>query len=204
MVAEGADKEPESVPYEPPNMSEDDSSSTSSEKSRSESPTLNNRAAVASNGHSDVDEGTDSVPPSSPPPANPPLTDLLMPLDQPVPPIWITKEEDYLAFNPTMISHMSSDFFVDPDFTMGTGTFRLFWISGSTTRKGALNIMSTAGSGTHINLPEVFRLDVKAFRLEPLSPPGILTVDGEKIPYGPIQAQVHPRLARLMSRKRKS
>jgi len=42
---------------------------------------------------------------------------------------------------------------------------------------------------------------VLAFRLEPdpSFPPGLLTVDGECIDYGPIQAQVLPSMARVMS-----
>jgi len=42
---------------------------------------------------------------------------------------------------------------------------------------------------------------VLAFRLEPdvSLPPGLLTVDGEQVDYGPIQAQVLPSMARVMS-----
>jgi len=45
---------------------------------------------------------------------------------------------------------------------------------------------------------------VLAFRLEPdpSLPPGLLTVDGERVDYGPIQAQVLPSMARVMSIRR--
>lgn len=45
---------------------------------------------------------------------------------------------------------------------------------------------------------------VLAFRLEPDAslPPGLLTVDGECVDYGPIQAQVLPSMARVMSIRR--
>jgi hypothetical protein len=44
-----------------------------------------------------------------------------------------------------------------------------------------------------------------AFRLEPdpNSPPGIMTVDGESIDYGALQAQVLPSMARVMSIRRR-
>jgi len=47
---------------------------------------------------------------------------------------------------------------------------------------------------------------VLAFRLEPdpSLPPGLLTVDGECVDYGPIQAQVLPSAARVMSIQRNS
>ena len=47
-------------------------------------------------------------------------------------------------------------------------------------------------------------VSVLAFRLEPDAslPPGLLTVDGECVDYGPIQAQVLPSMARVMSIRR--
>jgi len=44
-------------------------------------------------------------------------------------------------------------------------------------------------------------IPVLAFRLEPDAafPPGLLTVDGECVDYGAIQAQVLPSMARVMS-----
>lgn len=48
--------------------------------------------------------------------------------------------------------------------------------------------------------------EVLAFRLEtdPDQSPGIMTVDGESIDYGSLQAQVLPSMARVMSIKREN
>ncbi|MBN3319605.1 SPHK2 kinase, partial [Atractosteus spatula] len=54
--------------------------------------------------------------------------------------------------------------------------------------------------GAHLGIasPHVCHTPARAFRLLPLSPRGTLTVDGELVPYGPLQAQIHPSMARLM------
>jgi len=48
---------------------------------------------------------------------------------------------------------------------------------------------------------DTMMIPVLAFRLEPdpSFPPGLLTVDGECVDYGAIQAQVLPSMARVMS-----
>ncbi|KAK9973156.1 hypothetical protein ABG768_023900 [Culter alburnus] len=47
--------------------------------------------------------------------------------------------------------------------------------------------------------PHAVYVKVEALRLEPHSPKGIITVDGELVDYGPVQAQIHARLARLIA-----
>ena len=100
---------------------------------------------------------------------------------------------------------MSSDFYGDPGLPIGSGNLRLLWVDGNDiTRKGVLDVMTRSGGGTHTELENVCRIDVKAFRVEPLTETGIMTVDGEVTEYGTMQAQVHPRLGRVMSRRRKT
>ncbi|XP_015267548.1 PREDICTED: sphingosine kinase 2 [Gekko japonicus] len=45
----------------------------------------------------------------------------------------------------------------------------------------------------------LIRVPVRAFRLEPLTRKGILTVDGERVEYGPIQGEVHHSVANLIT-----
>ena len=205
VVAKGTDKEPERVAYErevsPGDDADDTSSSSSAEKKAgSESPMNGHATASASEVPESTDAGSEIPPTSSAPP-----TDLLVPFDQPLPPdVWTSREENYLSWNAYMITHLTSDHFCDRDFSMGTGLLRLIWVDGCITRKGAFDMFAKAEKGRHTELDEVCRIDVKAFRLEPLTHPGILTVDGERVSYGSIQAQVHPKLARVMSRKRRT
>lgn len=54
--------------------------------------------------------------------------------------------------------------------------------------------------GTHLNSPHVKMLPVLAFRLEPETDGSYITVDGEVVEYGPIQAEIMPGLGRIISR----
>jgi len=60
--------------------------------------------------------------------------------------------------------------------------------------------------GKHTDDSGCINLTTKAFRLEPSLPcehshGGILAVDGESIPYGPVQLMVHKGLARIFAAK---
>lgn len=48
-------------------------------------------------------------------------------------------------------------------------------------------------------VPQAEMIPVTAFRLEPETSGGHMTVDGEVVDYGPIQAELMPSLANVMS-----
>jgi len=134
-----------------------------------------------------------------------PPTDLLVPLSEKVPETWLTIEQNFLGICPLMISHIGRTSIGDPNFHMGSGKMRLLWIDGSISRFGSLKVFTDSETGKHIDRPEVKLVDALTFRIEPLEADekGIMTVDGERVKeYGPIQAQVHPHLARIMTRRR--
>lgn len=182
--------------------SQETASKSSSESSGESSPPLRQHPQSDQQAQTSGAESTASG--QSPSAVNLPPTDLLVPLDKPLPDTWTTKEDDYLSVTPLMVPYMSSDFFGDRELAIGTGNIHLMWVDGNITRRRVLSMVTSAETGKHTELDEVYRIDVKAFRLEPLSPPGIMTVDGETVHYGTMQAQVHPQLARVMSRRRKS
>ena len=53
--------------------------------------------------------------------------------------------------------------------------------------------------GTHMANPNLEVLYATAYRLEPLTDDGIMSLDGEVVPYGPIQAAVVPGYARVLA-----
>lgn len=212
LVSEGIDKEPRKISFDqeiPIEVTEDLSSVPPG--SKEEEGVDNGSESSSLNGHAQADDSSSTGSGSSangksvpvPVVVAPPSTDLLVPLKDPVPDSWITKEQDYLGVSSLMIPMLTSDFYADPDIQIGSGKISLSWIDGSMTRKGALSMLTSADTGRHMKMEEVYKIEVKAFRLEPLSPPGMLTIDGEAVVYGAMQAQIHPGLARVMSRRRR-
>ena len=68
------------------------------------------------------------------------------------------------------------------------------------TRLQLSNILNEFESGKHLSAPGVETLPVTAFKLEPITPGGHLTLDGELIEYGPIEAEVLQGCTRLMTK----
>ena len=131
-----------------------------------------------------------------------PKADFLSPLSAPIPENWKTFEREFLAVTFLMIPHMAHNFFGDPRFSIGSGKIRIVICDGQITRVGMFGLLTKADTGEHLEIEGVHRIDTRAFRLEPVTSPGILTIDGEPVHYGPIQCQIQPSLARVMCRKR--
>ena len=131
-----------------------------------------------------------------------PKADLLVPLSEPVPSSWVVEEGEFMCITMLMIPHMAHKVFGDPMFNIGTGKFRIVIVEGHVSRLGLLNITTKTESGAHVDVDGVVRREAIAFRLEPYTAPGMMTVDGEAVHYGPMQCQIHPALARVMCRKR--
>ena len=126
-------------------------------------------------------------------------------LSEPVPSNWETLETEFIGIVPTMVPCMAHGFYGDPSLPIGSGNIRILVLENALTRMGLFGMLTGAESGKHIGMDGLQVIDVKAYRLEPLTAPGMLTLDGEQIFYGPHQVQVHPGLARIMCRiKQKS
>ena len=128
-------------------------------------------------------------------------TPLLSPLSEPVPSDWVTIEEDFLVFCASYQSHLGDDFCAHPESTFNDGLIYLGFVRNAPTgvRMKLLSMMIKKDDGSHIHIPEFEIVKVKAFRLEPLNSEGTICVDGEKVDYGPIQAQILPGISRVMA-----
>ena len=100
------------------------------------------------------------------------------------------------------VSHMASNCFLAPNSKLDDGIIWLLYLTGNLSRCQVVQFLIALDSGKHINLPYVSLLPVQAFRLEPLNAAsrGVMTVDGELIESGPLQAHVLPSVANIMSR----
>ncbi|KAK5865887.1 hypothetical protein PBY51_020122 [Eleginops maclovinus] len=134
-------------------------------------------------------------------PTGPPDS-LLLPLDQPLPGDWVVvKEEDFVLVLAMHQSNLAEDLLAAPDSTPDDGFIHLFYVTGGISRAALLKLFLAMEKGTHLasNCQHMVHAKVRAFRLEPSSPKGVITVDGEVVEYGPLQAEVHRGLARLIT-----
>lgn len=131
------------------------------------------------------------------------LVDSLLPgLDQPVPESWtVVKEEDFVLVLAIYQSHLAEDLWTAPGAMADDGVIHLFYVTAGISRPALLRLFLAMEKGAHLacGCPHLVYEKVRALRLEPISPEGMITVDGEMVEHGPVEAQIHPGLARLIS-----
>ncbi len=130
-------------------------------------------------------------------PLNLPKDDLLPPLDQPLPTRdWVTIEGDFVLVLALYQTHLGADLHAAPQARFDDGLIHLTFVRAGISRATLLRLFFAMERGTHhsVSSPYVSHVSCRAFRLQPLSARGTLTVDGELVPYGPLQAQVRKRV----------
>ncbi|KAH8261999.1 hypothetical protein KR038_000112 [Drosophila bunnanda] len=124
-------------------------------------------------------------------------------LDEPLPEDqgWQVEEGEFVMMHAVYQTHLGIDCHFAPKAQMNDGTIFLILIRGGISRPHLLSFLYNMSSGTHLpeeNNEYVKVLKVRAFRLEPHDNQGIITVDGERVEFGPLQAEVLPGIARVM------
>ncbi|KAG9279248.1 sphingosine kinase 1-like [Astyanax mexicanus] len=131
-----------------------------------------------------------------------PVDDLMTPLGEPVPTDWtVVEERDFVLVLAMCHSHLAEDLMVAPDARPDDGHIHLFYVTAGVSRPALLRLFLAMEKGTHLTgeSPHLVYRRVRALRLEPVTRPGVITVDGEQVEYGPVQAQVHRGCARIIS-----
>lgn len=125
---------------------------------------------------------------------------LLPPINQPLPSNWIVVEGDFIMVYASHQTHLGTDVFFAPDAKLDDGLMWLVIIQAGVSRVQVINFLLSLQNGKHVDIPYVTMIPVRAFRLEPFSTEGYMTVDGEVVDCVPLQAEVLPSLARIMTR----
>ena len=123
-------------------------------------------------------------------------------LSDPVPSSWKTIEGNFIMFISPLMPCIGHGFLEDP-LTLGSGKMYVTYCLEDMKRRGMLSVLFTYKSGEYLQRDDVHTVKTRAYRLEPLTFPGIIAVDGEEVEYGSHQVQLHPQLARIMSRRRR-
>lgn len=130
----------------------------------------------------------------------------LPPLDHDVPDNWIKEENDYMLIMANYITHVAHNALTDRSSKLNDGKIFLHKLpSDQTTRCFLVDVWDKFDEGTGVteDMKATDGSDTtvtcSAFRIEPIaSPSKIITIDGEKVPYGPMQFRILPGIARLM------
>lgn len=131
-------------------------------------------------------------------------------LTTPVPNDWTVEQGEFIMVHATYATHITSDCFFAPLSQLNDGIIWLCIIRGGATRQDLLRFLLGMSNGTHLMQQSRFieMIPVTAFRIEPETDTvslaaekqhGHFTVDGERVEYGPIQAEIVPGAARVMA-----
>jgi len=115
---------------------------------------------------------------------------------------WKTVHGDFIQVTATNLSHIGQGLLYTAGVEFGDGLIRFVHIRSSATRRNMMKYWGCMeeGVGVHDETESgnVSVLLCKAFRISPEPKRyGNITLDGERLPYGPIQGQIHPELARI-------
>lgn len=76
-------------------------------------------------------------------------------------------------------THAASDMLVAPAGQLGDGIFHILLLRGRISRCQLLRMFMELETGAHVQRDEVEIIRARAYRLEPLTERGVLTMDGE-------------------------
>ncbi|KAF0288752.1 Sphingosine kinase 1 [Amphibalanus amphitrite] len=120
------------------------------------------------------------------------------PLDQPPPDDWACIQGEFVLVYGSLPSHISGDMHLNPGAELSDGLLHLHIIRAGVTRSQVLRYLLGLADGQHTELPFVERIAVRAVRLVPETAGGYITLDGEVVQYGPVQAEVRRGLGRVL------
>ena len=96
---------------------------------------------------------------------------------------------------------MSEEDMAAPNAEFANGALDILTLIGSS-RWQLLSMFHAMGEGKHLGGGGLKMYRAKAFRLHPRprtpSSAGLLLLDGERVPFGPIEARAHPGALRVM------
>ena len=128
------------------------------------------------------------------------MTDESMPkLGEPLGAGWEVIEDEFICFWACQTTHASYDIYSSPNSTFGDGKFHVLLVRGSCSRWKLLKSFLAFETGSHLNQKHVEVIECSAFRLEPLTTKGHLSLDGEEVEYGAIQANVNQERCSLFA-----
>lgn len=113
---------------------------------------------------------------------------------------WVREEGEFIMVHVSYQSYIGEDFLFAPRSRISDGVMWMLIIKAGISRSQLLSFLLGISNGAHAETDSEYikMVPVSAFRIIPEGTAGILTVDGEVVEYGPIQAEIFPNLVNLM------
>ncbi|KAF7265927.1 hypothetical protein GWI33_020670 [Rhynchophorus ferrugineus] len=126
-------------------------------------------------------------------------------LTSPMPDNWECMDGKFVMVHASYQTHLGEDCLFAPQASLNDGRIWLLIVRYGASRAQLLQFLLGLSTGAHANNENrssgdyIQLIPVSAFRIEPdMSESGYITVDGEHVEYGPIQAEIFPELGRVM------
>lgn len=123
-------------------------------------------------------------------------------LPAPLPTSWKCISGRFVMVHASYQSHLSEECLFAPDARLNDGKIWLLIVHAGASRSQLLHFLLGLSTGAHASAHSegpIELIPVNAFRIEPdMAETGYMTVDGEHVEYGPIQAEIFPQLGRIM------
>ncbi|CAG4946790.1 unnamed protein product [Parnassius apollo] len=113
---------------------------------------------------------------------------------------WVHEEGEFVMVHVSYQAYIGEDLLFAPRSQMSDGVMWMLIIKAGITRSQILSFLIGMGEGNHadINNEHIKMIPVSAFRIIPEGSNGYMTVDGELVEYGPIQAEIFPNIVHLL------
>lgn len=120
-----------------------------------------------------------------------------------VPDDWVVIEDEFVMVHATYQTFISTDCHFSPASKLNDAVIWLLIMKGRIGRAELTSFLLRMSNGTHLKTKTHLNKNIQmvacqAFRFEPTDNKGIITVDGEKIKYGPVQGEVIPSLLKVV------
>ncbi len=110
------------------------------------------------------------------------------------------EEDEFIMIHAVNLPFIDSKSLLAPACGPADGRLHLCLIRKEATKADLLKAFLAIETGDHLKLNHVDLIEVKALRLEPLEEDGVLTVDGEVVEVGPLQAVVLPGATTIITK----
>ena len=119
-----------------------------------------------------------------------PRTKYLTPLNTPVPEDWVVIDDRFVLVLVVHKPLIAKDFIAWADCKLENNEMLLIFIKAGISKMQLMKIFLDSETGAYLTHDLVESVRVKAFRIEPHEENSYMMVDGENVPYGPIQGEI--------------